>query len=127
MVSRQCTIKCNLTAHTDIYYKKKPFRLCLIKIRRLLRFKNFKMGSVFYNKNQKDIVSYMSLYFKQKDTDCSLFSNDGYEFPIHKVSCIFTSSITQACNSNLILGITLSNKIYVGNCEKCKIGLLSKT
>ena len=44
------------------------------------------MGSVFYNKNQKDIVSYMSLYFKQKDTDCSLFSNDGYEFPVHKVS-----------------------------------------
>ena len=87
------------------------------------------MGSVFYNKNQKDIVSYMSLYFKQKDTDCSLFSNDGYEFPVHKVSefSYQKRSFLKIKKSNLILGITMSNKIYVGNCEKCKIGLLSKT
>ena len=39
-----------------------------------------------YNQNQIGIVDYMNSYFNKKETDCSLFSEDGYEFPIHKVS-----------------------------------------
>ena len=46
------------------------------------------MTSVFYNKNQIEIFDHMKSYLYKKETDCSLFSEDGYEFPIHKVSYI---------------------------------------
>ena len=46
------------------------------------------MGSFFSNKNQMILVNYMDLYFNHKPTDCTLYSDDGYEFPIHQVSFI---------------------------------------
>ena len=55
------------------------------------------MGSFFHNKNQMILVNYMDLYFSHKPTDCTLYSDDGYEFPIHQVS-FFTFII---CNSFL--------------------------
>ena len=47
---------------------------------------SLKMGSFFYNKNRKVLINYMEFYFSQKPTDCTFYSVDGYEFPIHKVS-----------------------------------------
>ena len=44
-----------------------------------------KMGPPFYNKNPNIVVDYMDSYFRQKATDCSLYSEDGIEYPIHKV------------------------------------------
>lgn len=44
------------------------------------------MGSFFSNKNQMILLNYMDLYFNHKPTDCTLYSDDGYEFPIHQVS-----------------------------------------
>ena len=46
---------------------------------------NYELKS-FYNKNRKVLINYMELYFSQKPTDCTFYSVDGYEFPIHKVS-----------------------------------------
>ena len=42
------------------------------------------MGSSFYNKNRMVLADYMNSYFSHKSTDCTIYSDDGYEFPIHK-------------------------------------------
>ena len=42
------------------------------------------MVSLFYNKNPLAIVNHMESYFKQIPPDCSIYSEDGFEFPIHK-------------------------------------------
>ena len=44
----------------------------------------FKMASIFYNKDPMAIVNNMDSYFKQIPPDCSIYSKDGFEFPIHK-------------------------------------------
>ena len=43
------------------------------------------MGSVIWNENKNAIVDYMQPYLGQKLADCTLYSQDGFEFPIHKV------------------------------------------
>ena len=30
------------------------------------------------------LVKYMDIYFKTKTPDCSLYSEDGYEIPVHR-------------------------------------------
>ena len=50
------------------------------------------MGSFFYNKNRMALADYMNSYFSHKSTDCTIYSDDGYEFPIHKVSFFNSSS-----------------------------------
>ena len=43
------------------------------------------MGStVFYNKEPMVLINNMDSYFKEKPPDCSLFSDNNFEFPIHK-------------------------------------------
>ena len=43
------------------------------------------MGStVFYNKEPMVLINNMDSYFKEKPPDCSLFSDNSFEFPIHK-------------------------------------------
>ena len=42
------------------------------------------MSSTFYNKDPMAVVDCMDLHFKQLPPDCSLYSEDGFEFPIHK-------------------------------------------
>ena len=42
------------------------------------------MGCVIFNKDQLDLAKSMDEYLKSKPPDCSLFSEDGFEFPIHK-------------------------------------------
>ena len=44
------------------------------------------MGSVIWNENKNAIVDYMQPYLVQKIADCTLYSQDGFEFPIHKAS-----------------------------------------
>ena len=53
-----------------------------------LGMKKSAMSFVIYNQNQGDIVRYTNSYFNKKQADCSLFSEDGHEFPIHMVSCL---------------------------------------
>ena len=61
------------------------------------------MGSFFSNKNQMILVNYMDLYFNHKPTDCTLYSDDGYEFPIHQVSFItFIIHSTYVTNNSLL-------------------------
>ena len=43
------------------------------------------MGStVFCNKEPMVLINNMDSYFKEKPPDCSLFSDNNFEFPIHK-------------------------------------------
>ena len=49
----------------------------------LLSSKNLEINQVLL-KNPVDLVSYMNTYFKLVPADCSLFSEDGFEIPIHK-------------------------------------------
>ena len=42
------------------------------------------MGCVIFNKDQLNLAKSMDEYLKSKPPDCSLFSEDGFEFPIHK-------------------------------------------
>ena len=44
----------------------------------------FKMGTMLYNKEPMALVYNMDYYFQQKPPDCSLYSRDGCEFPVHK-------------------------------------------
>ena len=59
------------------------------------------MGSVIWNENKNAIVDYMQPYLGQKLADCTLYSQDGFEFPIHKVyynSHLYTvKDITEKC------------------------------
>ena len=42
------------------------------------------MGCVIFNKDQLNLAKSMDEHLKSKPPDCSLFSEDGFEFPIHK-------------------------------------------
>jgi len=42
------------------------------------------MGTMLYNKEPMALVYNMDYYFQQKPPDCSLYSRDGCEFPVHK-------------------------------------------
>ena len=42
------------------------------------------MACIFYNKDPMAIVHNMDSYFKQIPPDCSIRSEDGFEFPIHR-------------------------------------------
>ena len=42
------------------------------------------MGSLLYNKDPLVLVKNMGSYYKQSPPDCGLFSEDGYEIPLHK-------------------------------------------
>ena len=42
------------------------------------------MTCLFYNKDPLAIVNNMGSYFKQVPPDCTLFSEDGFEIPVHK-------------------------------------------
>ena len=43
------------------------------------------MGSLLQNDNGLLIMENMQSYLRQKKPDCSLYSQDGYKFMIHKV------------------------------------------
>ena len=42
------------------------------------------MSSTFYNKDPMAVVDNMDSYFKKVPPDCTIYSEDGFEFPIHK-------------------------------------------
>ena len=42
------------------------------------------MTCTYYNKDPLALVDNMDSYFKEIPADCSLFSDDGFELPIHK-------------------------------------------
>ena len=42
------------------------------------------MGTLLYNREPLALAHNMDSYFRQKPPDCSLFSKDGCEFPVHK-------------------------------------------
>ena len=42
------------------------------------------LGCVIFNKDQLELAKSMDEYLKSKPPDCSLFSEDGFEFPINK-------------------------------------------
>ena len=68
------------------------------------------MGCTFYNKGHLDIINSMDTYFYQKETDCILFSEDGHEFPIHKVTLTLGYARTA-----LHMDGTLSTEFHVRN------------
>ena len=53
------------------------------------------MGSLLYNKDPMAIVKSMGSYFKQRPPDCGLFSEDGYEIPLHKELLFQTTLMCQ--------------------------------
>lgn len=57
------------------------------------------MGPSFYNENPNIVVDYMDSYFRQKETDCSLYSEDGIEYPIHKELLCQTEFLCAIANS----------------------------
>ena len=46
-------------------------------------------SSVIWNQNKNAIADYLQPYLGQKLPDCTLYSLDGFEFPIHKVCFSF--------------------------------------
>ena len=71
-----------------------------------------KMGPSFYNENPNIVVDYMDSYFRQKETDCSLYSEDGIEYPIHKVST-YLLELRSAMSYTYILPSTVSTLFYL--------------
>ena len=53
------------------------------------------MTCTLINKHSMALAENMSLYFKEKPPDCSLFSQDNFEFPIHK-EVLFQTIYTQS-------------------------------
>ena len=42
------------------------------------------MGSTLYKNDPDIVIEYMKSYLKSKPPDCTLFSKDGFEIPVHK-------------------------------------------
>ena len=58
------------------------------------------MTCTLVNKESMTIVeNNMSLYFKEKPPDCSLFSQDNFEFPIHKEVLFQTNYLCEMIQS----------------------------
>ena len=57
------------------------------------------MVSLFYNKDPLATVNHMESYFKQIPPDCSLFSEDGFEIPVHKEILYQTEFMRQMLKS----------------------------
>ena len=66
------------------------------------------MGSVIYNKEPLAAVEYMDSYLMQKPPDCSFFTKDCYEIPVHK---------ELLCQTNLMREIVRSS-------DCCKIEII---
>ena len=82
----------NLIENICLHFYSESWKTSKIKISEIMKLEwkkvkiPFKMGSSFYNKNRMVLADYMNSYFSHKSTDCTIYSDDGYEFPIHKVS-----------------------------------------
>ena len=61
------------------------------------RYRN--MGTVLYNKEPLVLVSSMDSYFKERPPDCSLFSQDNFEIPVHKEVLYQTSFLRRMIQS----------------------------
>ena len=57
------------------------------------------MTCTLINKESLVLVENMSLYFKEKPPDCSLFSQDNFEFPIHKEVLFQTNYLCEMIQS----------------------------
>ena len=85
----------NLIENFCLHFYSESWKTSKIKISEIMKLEwkrvkiPFKMGSSFYNKNRMVLADYMNSYFSHKSTDCTIYSDDGYEFPIHKVSFLF--------------------------------------
>ena len=61
------------------------------------RYRN--MGTVLYNNEPLALVSSMDSYFKERPPDCSLFSQDNFEIPVHKEVLYQTSFLRRMIQS----------------------------
>ena len=66
------------------------------------------MGSVFYNEEPLATAQFLDSYLMQKPPDCSFFTEDGYEIPVHK---------ELLCQTRLMCDI-------VRNSDCCKIEII---
>ena len=57
------------------------------------------MGSTLYKNDPNIINEYMKSYLKSKPPDCTLFSKDGFEIPVHKELIYQTKLIPQIIKS----------------------------
>ena len=57
------------------------------------------MGSTLYKNDTNIIIEYMKSYLKSKPPDCTLFSKDGFEIPVHKELIYRTKLIPQIIRS----------------------------
>ena len=57
------------------------------------------MGSTLYKNDPNIIIEYMKSYLKSKPPDCTLFSKDGFEIPVHKELIYQTKLIPQIIKS----------------------------
>ena len=71
------------------------------------------MSSTFYNKDPMAVVDNMDSYFKKIPPDCSLFSEDGFEIPVHKEVLYQTEFMRQMLKS--------------ANMDYCKIEIFCQT
>ena len=57
------------------------------------------MPSLLYNKDPLATVNHMDTYFKRIPPDCSLYSEDGFEIPVHKEVLYQTEFMRQMLRS----------------------------
>ena len=64
-------------------------------------------------KHLLDIAETIHCYLGQKSPDCILYSQDGYEYPVHKViaRCLY---LVFCSNLNKFINIQLCPSIYIG-------------
>ena len=65
-----------------------------------------------YNKEPVGLAANMDSYFKQKPPDCSLFSQDSFEFQIHK-ELLFQTEYLREMIKSVNTGYSLSEAIIL--------------
>ena len=65
-----------------------------------------------YNKEPVGLAANMDSYFKQKPPDCSLFSQDSFEFQVHK-ELLFQTEYLREMIKSVNTGYSLSEALIV--------------
>ena len=65
-----------------------------------------------YNKEPVGLAANMDSYFKQKPPDCSLFSQDSFEFQVHK-ELLFQTEYLREMIKSVDIGYILSEALIL--------------
>ena len=82
------------------------------------------MTCTLINKESMALVENMSLYFKEKPPDCSLFSQDNFEFPIHKEVLFQTNYLCKMIQSTISDPCCCKIEIFCPSIAKEKLQIM---